>query len=178
MILSDKTIKELIEKGKLKVEPFSEELVQCSSLDLRLGYQIARYRAKDFLDVKNPSWEIELETIDGNGFFIQPKEFVLATTLEYIKLPPDLTAFVEGRSSLGRLGLFIENAGWVDAGFEGQLTLELYNANKYPIKLYPEMRICQLVFAKLDREPLKPYRGKYQGQRGVVASRIYLDYRE
>jgi len=178
MILSDKTIRELIEKGKLKVEPFSEELVQCSSLDLRLGYQIARYRAKDFLDVKNPSWEIELETIDGNGFFIQPKEFVLATTLEYIKLPPDLTAFVEGRSSLGRLGLFIENAGWVDAGFEGQLTLELYNANKYPIKLYPEMRICQLVFAKLDREPLKPYRGKYQGQRGVVASRIYLDYRE
>ena len=178
MILSDKTIKELIEKGKLEVEPFSEELVQCSSLDLRLGYQIARYRAKDFLDVKNPSWEIELETIDGNGFFIQPKEFVLATTLEYIKLPPDLTAFVEGRSSLGRLGLFIENAGWVDAGFEGQLTLELYNANKYPIKLYPEMRICQLVFAKLDREPLKPYRGKYQGQRGVVASRIYLDYRE
>jgi len=178
MILSDKTIKELIEKGKLKVEPFSEELVQCSSLDLRLGYQIARYRAKDFLDVKNPSWEIELETIDGNGFFIQPKEFVLATTLEYIKLPPDLTAFVEGRSSLGRLGLFIENAGWVDAGFEGQLTLELYNANKYPIKLYPEMRICQLVFAKLDREPLNPYRGKYQGQRGVVASRIYLDYRE
>jgi dCTP deaminase len=102
----------------------------------------------------------------------------LATTLEYIKLPPNLTAFVEGRSSLGRLGLFIENAGWVDAGFEGQLTLELYNANKYPIRLYPKMRICQLVFAKLDKEPLKPYRGKYQGQKGVVASKIYLDYRK
>jgi dCTP deaminase len=178
MILSDRTIKELIEKGTLKVEPFSEELVQCSSLDLRLGYQIARYRAKDYLDVKNPSWEIEFETIDDNGFFIQPKEFVLATTLEYIKLPPNLTAFVEGRSSLGRLGLFIENAGWVDAGFEGQLTLELYNANKYPIRLYPKMRICQLVFAKLDKEPLKPYRGKYQGQKGVVASKIYLDYKK
>jgi dCTP deaminase len=71
MILSDRTIKELIEKGTLKVEPFSEELVQCSSLDLRLGYQIARYRAKDYLDVKNPSWEIEFEAIDDNGFFIQ-----------------------------------------------------------------------------------------------------------
>ncbi|RTZ58016.1 MAG: dCTP deaminase [Gammaproteobacteria bacterium] len=177
MILSDKTIFKLLREGKLKVEPFSEELVQCSSLDLRLGYQIARYRVRDFLDVKNPRWEIEYEEITKEGFFIQPKEFVLATTLEYIELPENLTAFVEGRSSLGRLGLFIENAGWVDAGFKGQLTLELFNANSYPIKLYPEMRICQLVFAKVDQKPLKPYSGKYQGQRGVVPSKIYLDYK-
>lgn len=177
MILSDRTIRELIGEGKLKVEPFEEELVQCSSLDLRLGFEIARYRVDDFLDVKNPRWEIEKETLSEGGFFIQPKEFVLATTLEYVELPPDLTAFVEGRSSLGRLGLFIENAGWVDAGFKGQLTLELYNANRYPIKLYPGMRICQLVFAKVDRVPLRPYSGKYQGQRGVVPSKIYLDYR-
>ncbi|NPB04993.1 MAG: dCTP deaminase, partial [Aquificae bacterium] len=147
MILSDRTILKLIREGKLRVEPFEEELVQCSSLDLRLGYQIARYRAGGYLDVKNPSWKIEFETVGDEGFFVQPKEFVLATTLEFVALPPDLTAFVEGRSSLGRLGLFIENAGWVDAGFEGQLTLELYNANSYPIKLYPKMRICQLVFA-------------------------------
>ncbi len=178
MILSDRTIKELIGEGKLKVDPFSEELVQCSSLDLRLGFEIARYRVEDFLDVKNPRWEIEKETLSEEGFFIQPKEFVLATTLEYVELPPDLTAFVEGRSSLGRLGLFIENAGWVDAGFKGQLTLELFNANRYPIKLYPGMRICQLVFAKVDRVPLKPYNGKYQGQRGVVPSKIFLDYRK
>ena len=178
MILSDKTIRELIERGTLKVEPFDPKQVQCSSLDLRLGFQIARYRVRDYLDVKNPNWDIEIEEINSEGFFIQPKEFVLATTLEYIELPPDLTAFVEGRSSLGRLGLFIENAGWVDAGFKGQLTLELYNANSYPIKLYPEMRICQLVFAKVDRIPEKPYSGKYQGQRGVVPSRIYLDYRK
>ncbi len=176
MILSDRTIKELIERGILKVEPFSEELVQCSSLDLRLGFQIARYRVGNYLDVKNPSWETEIEEITEKGFFIQPKEFVLATTLEYIELPENLTAFVEGRSSLGRLGLFIENAGWVDAGFKGQLTLELFNANVYPIKLYPKMRICQLVFAKLDKKPLKPYAGKYQGQRGVVPSKIHLDY--
>ena len=177
MILSDRTIKELIQKKTLKVEPFNEQLVQCSSLDLRLGFQIARYRVKDYLDVKNPSWDIEIEEITPEGFFIQPKEFILATTLEYIELPPDLTAFVEGRSSLGRLGLFIENAGWVDAGFKGQLTLELYNANSYPIRLYPKMRICQLVFAKVDRIPQRPYNGKYQGQRGVVPSRIYLDYK-
>ena len=178
MILSDITIKTLVAEGKLKVEPFSEELVQCSSLDLRLGYEIARYRVRDYIDVKNPSWEIEKQTIGREGFFIQPKEFILATTLEYIELPPDLTAFVEGRSSLGRLGLFIENAGWVDAGFKGQLTLELYNANSYPIRLYPEMRICQLVFAKVDRVPQNPYSGKYQGQRGVVPSKIFLDYKK
>ena len=165
-----------MEEGKLKIEPFSEELIQCSSLDLRLGYQIARYKVKDFLDVKNSNWETQIETITDDGFYIQPKEFVLATTLEYIELPVDLTAFVEGRSSLGRLGLFIENAGWVDAGFRGQLTLELFNANSYPIKLYPKMRICQLVFAKLDGKPINPYNGKYQGQRGVVPSKIYLDY--
>ncbi len=179
MILSDRTIKELIEKGKLKVEPFEKELIQCSSLDLRLGYQIARYKVRNYLDVKKPNWEIDYEEInEENGFYIQPKEFVLATTLEYIELPPDLTAFVEGRSSLGRLGLFIENAGWVDAGFKGQLTLELFNANSYPIKLYPKMRICQLVFAKLDQPPQRPYSGKYQGQRGVVPSKIYLDYKK
>ena len=178
MILSDRTLKRLIEEGTLKVEPFSEELIQCSSLDLRLGYQIARYRVRDFLDVKRQNWETVIEEITDEGFFIQPKEFVLATTLEYVELPPDLTAFVEGRSSLGRLGLFIENAGWVDAGFKGQLTLELFNANSYPIKLYPKMRICQLVFAKLDAKPLNPYNGKYQGQRGVVPSKIFLDYKD
>jgi dCTP deaminase len=176
MILSDKTIKELIKKRTLKVEPFDEELVQCSSLDLRLGFQIARYKVKDFLDVKRQNWETEIEEITEEGFFIQPKEFILATTLEYIELPSNLTAFVEGRSSLGRLGLFIENAGWVDAGFKGQLTLELFNANSYPIKLYPEMKICQLVFAKLDTNPEKPYSGKYQGQRGVVPSKIFKDF--
>ncbi len=176
MILSDKTIKEFIKKGILKVKPFDEKLVQCSSLDLRLGFQIARYKVKDFLDVKRQNWETEIEEITEEGFFIQPKEFILATTLEYIELPSNLTAFVEGRSSLGRLGLFIENAGWVDAGFKGQLTLELFNANSYPIKLYPGMKICQLVFAKLDTNPEKPYNGKYQGQRGVVPSKIFKDF--
>ena len=96
-------------------------------------------------------------------------------TVEYIKLPDYITAFVEGRSSLGRLGLFIENAGWVDAGFEGNITLEFFNANSRPLKIYPNMRICQLVFAKMEEPAERGYRGKYYKQRGVMPSKIYMD---
>ena len=175
MILCDRTITRLIKEGKLVVEPFEPKNVQCSSLDLRLGEEIAVYEANnEVIDVKEEIKGVRREKIK-DSFIIKPKEFVLATTLEYLKLPEDITAFVEGRSSLGRLGLFIENAGWVDAGFEGQITLELYNANSRPIKLYKGMRICQLVFAKLDEKPEKVYRGKYKGQRGVTPSRIFMD---
>lgn len=175
MILSDRTILRLIEEGKLVVEPFEPKNVQCSSLDLRLGEEIATYEGEEEeIDVKREVKGIKKKKIE-EFFVIRPKEFVLATTLEYLKLPEDVTAFVEGRSSLGRLGLFIENAGWVDAGFEGQITLELYNANSRPIKLYKGMRICQLVFAKLDQKPERVYRGKYRGQKGVTPSRIFMD---
>ncbi|HID66372.1 MAG TPA: dCTP deaminase [Aquificaceae bacterium] len=174
MILSDRTIKELIEKGELIVEPYEPSHVQCSSLDLRLGNQIAVYENVGCIDVKKELKGVKV--VEFREYFeIKPKEFLLATTLEYIKLPNYITAFVEGRSSLGRLGLFIENAGWVDAGFEGQITLELFNANNCPIRLYKGMRICQLVFAKLDKKPEKVYSGKYKGQKGVVPSRIYMD---
>ena len=174
MILSDRTIKELIDKGVLKVDPFEESQVQCSSLDLRLGGEFARYRETELIDVREGVHRVD--RVDVNEYIdIQPKEFLLATTVEYIKLPSHITAFVEGRSSLGRLGLFIENAGWVDAGFEGQITLELYNANSVPIRLYVGMRVCQLVFAELDKIPENVYSGKYKGQRGVTPSRIELD---
>ena len=86
-----------------------------------------------------------------------------------------MTAFVEGRSSIGRLGLFIQNAGWVDPGFEGEITLELFNANKCAIELQSGRRVGQLVFAQLDVHTLNPYQGKYQGQRGATGSRIFLD---
>ncbi|ADC89175.1 deoxycytidine triphosphate deaminase [Thermocrinis albus DSM 14484] len=175
MILSDATIKELIERGELKVDPYEEKNIQASSIDLRLGDQLVFYRAK-VIDPKEPVTEIEIIHIPPEGVLIEPKTFLLATTMEYIKLPDYLTAFVEGRSSLGRLGLFIENAGWVDAGFEGQITLELYNASNCAIKLYPGMRICQIVLARLDRPAEKPYRGKYIGQKGVVPSRIHMDF--
>ena len=104
-----------------------------------------------------------------------PGQFILATTMEYFILPNDLTAFVEGRSSLGRMGLFIQNAGWVDPGFQGEITLELFNANRCAIKLQTGRRVGQLVFARMDSEALRPYRGKYQGQRGATGSRVHLD---
>ena len=95
--------------------------------------------------------------------------------MEYFELPDDLTAFVEGRSSLGRMGLFIQNAGWIDPGFKGEITLELFNANRCAIELKSGRRVGQLVFAKMDFPALNPYSGKYQGQRGATGSRVYLD---
>ncbi|HIC97495.1 MAG TPA: dCTP deaminase [Aquificaceae bacterium] len=174
MILSDKTIKELIDRGELSIEPFEENQLQCSSVDLRLGNDFLRFRRSGTIDVREGVTEVCRERAE-DLVEIAPKEFLLATTVEYIKLPPHITAFVEGRSSLGRLGLFIENAGWVDAGFEGQITLELYNANNVPIRLYVGMRVCQLVFAKLDRVPRRVYKGKYRGQRGATPSKIEMD---
>ena len=95
--------------------------------------------------------------------------------MEYVELPDYLTAFVEGRSSLGRMGLFIQNAGWVDPGFRGEITLELYNANRCAIELKAGRRVGQLVFAQMDQAAMHPYRGKYQGQTGATGSRVFLD---
>ncbi len=178
MILNDRSIKQLLKEGELYIEPLNEIQIQPSSVDLRLGNEFLIYPEEiEILDVKNPDLGNQLKKVvaDEEGFVIQSKHFILATTKEYIKLPDYLTAFVEGRSSLGRLGLFIENAGWVDAGFEGNITLEFYNANSRPLRIYPGMRICQLVFAKMVEPAERPYRGKYQGQKGTTASRIYLD---
>ncbi|MGB9766244.1 MAG: dCTP deaminase [Sulfurihydrogenibium sp.] len=178
MILNDKTIRKYISEGLLIIDPLDEIQIQPSSVDLRLGYDFLVYPDDiEVLDVRDPYFSNRLirQEASLDGFIIKPKQFVLATTIEYIKLPDFITAFVEGRSSLGRLGLFIENAGWVDAGFEGTITLEFYNANSVPIKIYPEMRICQLVFAEMKEKAEKPYRGKYQGQRGTTGSKIFLD---
>ncbi len=154
--------------------PCEDSQIQCSSIDLRLGNEFAYYEGNEVIDVRKGVRSVKRVEVE-DYIEVKPKEFLLATTVEYVKLPPFLTAFVEGRSSLGRLGLFIENAGWVDAGFEGQITLELYNANSSPIRLYPGMRICQLVFAKLDHVPEKVYEGKYKGQRGATPSKIDMD---
>ncbi len=175
MILSDRSIKELIKRGRLVIEPYKEENVQASSIDLTLGGEVLYYRS-ECIDLKSEHIPVEKINIPEEGILIPSKAFLLATTEEYIKLPENITAFVEGRSSLGRLGLFIENAGWVDAGFEGQITLELYNANNCPIRIYKGIRICQIVLARLDKRAEKPYRGKYQGQRGATPSRVYMDF--
>ena len=174
MILSDITIKEMIENGGLVITPLEKEQIQPASVDVRLG--------KTFSIVEDsPEGKISLDerisyrTITSDRYVLLPGQFVLATTMEYFELPDDLTAFVEGRSSLGRMGLFIQNAGWVDPGFKGEITLELFNANRCAIELHSGRRVGQMVFARMDRAAENPYRGKYQGQRGATGSRVYMD---
>lgn len=174
MILSDKTIRRYLKEGKLIIEPLEEIQIQPGSVDFRLGnhyLKIAQHRTAILDLVTKP----EYEEIIQEEVIIPPHSFLLATTREFVKLPSDLTAFVEGRSSIGRLGLFIQNSGWVDPGFEGEITIELYNANILPIKLVAGIRICQLVFAQLDQCAENPYRGKYQGQRKATGSRVMED---
>ncbi|NLK72173.1 MAG: dCTP deaminase [Clostridiales bacterium] len=174
MILSDGTIKKMIASGELKIDPLTEEQIQPASVDLRLGRHFLKV---DENTVESMTLDKEIKYVEFtcDEVIIPPNSFLLATTMEYIKLPDNLTAFVEGRSSIGRIGLFIQNAGWVDPGFEGEITLELYNANRLPIKLTAGRRLCQLVFAQLDEVALNPYRGKYQKQKRATGSRVYLD---
>ena len=174
MILSDKTILEMVNKGTLVIRPLESSQVQPASVDIRLG--------STFCVIEDsPTGIITLDraancrTIRTDTYVLLPGQFVLATPMEYFELPDNLTAFVEGRSSLGRMGLFIQNAGWVDPGFRGEITLELYNANRCAIELKAGRRVGQLVFAKMDAPAQNPYRGKYQGQTGATASKVFMD---
>jgi len=174
MILSDKTIITMLKEGELKISPLDNNQIQPASVDIRLGdtFSIVEDSHTGILTLEN---EIKYKTIKTDTYVILPGQFVLATTMEYFGLPNDLTAFVEGRSSLGRMGLFIQNAGWVDPGFNGEITLELYNANRCAIELKTGRRIGQLVFAKMDNAALNPYSGKYQGQKGATGSKVFMD---
>lgn len=164
----------MIEKGELKVSPLTSESIQPASIDCTLGshYLVVEDREMSIINLDS---EIKYRTIEADSITIPPHSFLLATTQEYVELPDDVTAFVEGRSSIGRIGLFIQNAGWVDPGFKGQITLELYNANSLPIRLQAGRRICQLVFCKMDDLAKTPYNGKYQGQTFSTGSRVFLD---
>lgn len=174
MILSDKKILKMLEEGTLGITLVTEEQIQPASVDIRLGdtFSIVDDSASNIITLDS---EIKYKTIKTDTYLLLPGQFVLATTKEYFSLPNNLTAFVEGRSSLGRMGLFIQNAGWVDPGFEGEITLELYNANRCAIELKAGRRVGQLVFAEMDQEALHPYGGKYQGQKGATGSKVYLD---
>ena len=174
MILSDKTIKKLLADGPLGITPCDDTQIQPASVDVRLGdtFSVVEDSPTGMISLDG---EICYKTIKPDRYVLLPGQFVLATTMEYFRLPDDLTAFVEGRSSLGRMGLFIQNAGWVDPGFEGEITLELYNANRCAIELRAGRRVGQLVFAKMDAAAEHPYRGKYQGQRGATGSRVWKD---
>ena len=174
MILSDQTIRKFLQEGSLFISPLEEEQIQPASVDIRLGdtFSIVEDTSDGIITMEN---EIHYKTITTDTYLLLPGQFVLATTMEYFRLPDNLTAFVEGRSSLGRMGLFIQNAGWVDPGFEGEITLELFNANRCATRLHTGRRVGQLVFAQMDAPALVPYQGKYQGQRGATGSRVFQD---
>lgn len=174
MILSDKSIRKLLKSGELYIDPISEYSIQPASVDCTLGDNFLVIEANE-MDILSLDSEIKYKEIKADSITIPAHSFILATTAEYIKLPNNLTSFVEGRSSIGRMGLFIQNAGWVDPGFEGRITLELYNANSLPIKLKAGRRICQLVICEMTTEAQNPYRGKYQGQDKTVGSRVFKD---
>lgn len=185
MILNDKTIKQYLNNKKITITPLTtKKQIQPSSIDLRLGNTIQTFKeTPTYIDThKNITQHMKKQTIpENNKLIIQPHEFLLATTKEYIKLPNDIVGRVEGRSSIGRLGLTVHvTAGYIDPGFQGNITLEMYNMNKYPIAIYPNQRVCQLVLEELNEPAKYPYGcgecgSKYQGQTGATCSSISVD---
>ncbi len=186
MILSDRSIREEISKGRIEIDPFDDACVQPSSVDLHVDrrfrtFHNARY---PYIDVKAemPDLTELVEVEEKVPFILHPGEFVLGSTLERVRLPDDLVARLEGKSSLGRLGLLIHStAGYVDPGWDGYLTLELSNVANLPITIYPGMKIGQISFFRLTTAAEVPYgsavRGsKYQGQRGPTASRFFEEF--
>lgn len=189
-ILSDKDIEIYLKEGKIKIDPLlnTEKQIQPSSVDLRLGNEFKGFKIikKPFIDPKDPE-DIEsyMETIkieEGEYFIIHPNEFTLATTFEKVTIPDNLVARVEGRSSMGRLGVTMHvTAGFIDPGFEGNITLEISNIGKMPVVLYPGQRVCQIVFETMTSPAKRPYghperNSKYMGQTKPEGSRIKEDY--
>jgi dCTP deaminase len=190
MILSDIDIKKRIEAGDIVITSADighEKNVNASSMDLRLGrffkiYDHSKYAILDPLNAETFNNTTKLIEIKGEGepFIVQPGEFVLGVTMEKIKIADDLVARVEGRSSLGRLGIIVHStAGFIDAGFEGTITLEITNINRMPVALYPGMRVCQLAFEEMSSKASVPYSkkktSKYQGQELPQESRLSMD---
>lgn len=174
MILSDSKIRQLLTEGSLKISPLEDIQIQPASVDIRLGtsFSTLSNSSSSIITMDAP---VQYQEVETENYLLLPGHFVLATTLEYFHLPPNLTAFVEGRSSIGRMGLFIQNAGWVDPGFAGEITLELFNAGTCAIELKAGRRVGQLVFAEMDQAAAHPYDGKYQFQQKATGSRINLD---
>jgi dCTP deaminase len=188
MVLSDRTIRAEIDAGRIALDPYDPTMVQPSSIDLRVDrkfrvFHNARY---PFIDVRQPQDDLtELVEVEGDEpFILHPGEFVLGQTLERVRLPDDVVARLEGKSSLGRLGLLIHStAGFIDCGFEGNLTLELSNVANLPITIYHGMPIGQISFMRMDGPVEQPYgsgsvRSKYQGQDEPTPSRYHLNFRE
>ena len=186
MIFSDRTIKEAIAAGRIEIDPYREDYVQPSSVDLRVDrfFRVFENHRYPHIDPRahQPELTTEVEVERDGTFILHPGEFVLGATFERVRLDIDIVARLEGKSSLGRLGLLIHStAGFVDPGFDGYLTLELANVANLPIAIYPEMKIGQISFYQMSTAADHPYGSgeagsKYQGQRGPTASRIYQDF--
>jgi dCTP deaminase len=187
VILSDRTIREELDTGRIVIEPLDPSCIQPSSVDLHIDryFRVFLNHTMGLIDVKQNLEDLtQMVTIDEDATFIlHPGEFVLGSTLERVALPNDLVARLEGKSSLGRLGLLIHStAGFVDAGWDGQLTLELSNVANLPITLYPGMKIGQISFIRMTTEADHPYGSssvgsKYQGQRGPIPSRYWENFK-
>jgi len=185
MVLSDRTIARLLEEGRIEIDPYDPALLQPSSVDVRVDryFRVFRNNLYPYIDVKTAQEGLtELVEIDDAPFILHPGEFVLGSTLERVRLPNDLVARLEGKSSLGRLGLLIHStAGFIDPGWDGHVTLELSNVANLPITIYPEMKIGQLSFMELTEAADSPYGSdelgsKYQGQKGPTPSRYYQNF--
>ena len=186
MLLSDRDIRAQIEAGRIGLEPLNMELIQPSSMDVRLDrfFRLFDNHKYPFIDPREQQDDLTrfVEVDKDEAFILHPGEFVLGSTFEFVSLPNDIAARLEGKSSLGRLGLLTHStAGFVDPGFQGHVTLELSNTATLPIKLWPGMKIGQLCFFQLSSESENPYGSskygsRYQGQRGPTASRSYLNF--
>jgi dCTP deaminase len=181
-VLSDGTIRRLVDEGRIVVKPWDPSLVQPASVDLRLGdtFRVFNNHKAAAIDLRDGPPQGLTEQVDANetdGFVIHPGEFCLGRTAEWVELPDDVVARIEGKSSLGRLGLIVHaTAGFIDPGWKGTLTLELNNLTRVPIKLYPGLLIAQLSFMTLDQPAERPYgspelKSHYQGQVAATESR-------
>ena len=185
-VLSDRDIRAQLQSGRVRIDPYDPACLQPSSVDLHLDadFRVFRNNRYPFIDVRAPQPDLtELVSIAGDDpFILHPGEFVLGQTMEWVELPDDLVARLEGRSSLGRLGLLIHStAGYVDPGWKGNLTLELSNVANLPIALYSGMKIGQISFFQMSSAVERPYGSRelgsrYQGQSSPTASQYYKDF--
>ena len=186
MLLSDRDIRSEIQLGRVKVEPFEEAMIQPSSVDVRLDrfFRVFENHKYSVIDpsIEQPDLTREVAVEAHEDFILHPGEFVLASTYEVITLPDDIAGRLEGKSSLGRLGLLTHStAGFIDPGFSGHITLELSNVANLPVRLHPGMKIGQLCLIKLSSPAEHPYGSalygsRYQGQRGPTPSKSWLNF--
>jgi dCTP deaminase len=187
VIFSDRSIREALEQGRIEIDPLDTAFIQPSSVDLRVdsAFRVFENHKYPHIDPREPQEDLTklIEVGDGDSFILHPGEFVLGSTFERVRLGIDIVARLEGKSSLGRLGLLIHStAGFVDPGFDGYLTLELSNVANLPIAIYPGMKIGQISFYQMTTDADNPYGSgeagsKYQGQRGPTPSRSHVDFR-